>query len=81
MRRHSNTPSLGLIAAEAGVSRAAVSMALRNHPRIPQPTRERIQSIANKLGWKPNPLLAEAMNAIRAGQPSEGRVTLGVDQQ
>lgn len=76
MRRHSNTPSLGRIAEQAGVSRAAVSMALRNHPRIPATTRERIQSIAKEMGWRPNPLLAEAMSAIRAGQPPVDRVTL-----
>lgn len=76
MRRHANTPSLGQIALQAGVSRAAVSMALRNHPRIPVATRQRIQSIAEKLGWRPNPLLAEAMSAIRAGQPPAERVTL-----
>jgi LacI family transcriptional regulator len=76
MRRNSDTPSLGQIAAEAAVSRAAVSMALRNHPRIPEATRKRIQAIANRLGWKPNPLLAEAMSAIRAGQPPLDRVTL-----
>lgn len=51
-------------------------MALRNHPRIPTATRERIQSIAQRLGWRPNPLLAEAMSAIRAGQPPAERVTL-----
>ena len=76
MRRHANSPSLGQIATEAGVSRAAVSMALRNHPRIPASTRDRIQMIAQRLGWKPNPLLAEAMSAIRAGQPPADRVTL-----
>ena len=76
MRRNSETPSLGQIAAEASVSRAAVSMALRNHPRIPESTRKRIHDIANRLGWKPNPLLAEAMSAIRAGQPPVDRVTL-----
>lgn len=76
MRRNSNTPSLGRIAEQAGVSRAAVSMALRNHPRIPSSTRERIQKIAKEMGWKPNPLLAEAMSAIRAGQPPVDRVTL-----
>lgn len=76
MRRHAPSPSLGQIAAEAGVSRAAVSMALRNHPRIPPETRQRIQLIATRLGWKPNPLLAEAMSAIRAGQPPADRVTL-----
>jgi LacI family transcriptional regulator len=76
MRRHAQTPSLGQIATAAGVSRAAVSMALRNHPRIPALTRQRIQKIATELGWKPNPLLAEAMSAIRAAQPPADRVTL-----
>ena len=51
-------------------------MALRNHPRIPAATRARIQRLALDLGWKPNPLLAEAMSAIRAGQPVADRVTL-----
>jgi DNA-binding LacI/PurR family transcriptional regulator len=51
-------------------------MALRNHPRIPAATRIRIQRLAIELGWKPNPLLAEAMSAIRAGQPVADRVTL-----
>ena len=42
MRRHASTASLGRIAEEAGVSRATVSMALRNHPRIPAATRTRV---------------------------------------
>lgn len=76
MRRHSSGPSLRAIAQRAGVSVAAVSMALRNHPRIPTDTRERIQTLALELGWRPNPLLAEAMSAIRSGQPIAERVTL-----
>lgn len=76
MRRHASGPSLRSIAQRAEVSVAAVSMALRNHPRIPAPTRTRIQRLALALGWKPNPLLAEAMSAIRAGQPVTDRVTL-----
>jgi LacI family transcriptional regulator len=76
MRRHASAASLGRIAEEAGVSRATVSMALRNHPRIPAATRDRVQAIATRLGWKPNPLLAEVMTAIRAGQPPADRVTL-----
>lgn len=51
-------------------------MALRHHPRIPVATRERIEAIAQRMGWRPNPLLAEAMSAIRAGQPASDRVTL-----
>jgi len=76
MRRHSSGPSLRAIAQRADVSVAAVSMALRNHPRIPDATRERIQRLAIELGWRPNPLLAEAMSAIRSGQPVAERVTL-----
>ncbi len=76
MRRHSTGPSLRAIAQRADVSVAAVSMALRNHPRIPDGTRERIQRLALELGWRPNPLLAEAMSAIRSGQPVSERVTL-----
>lgn len=76
MRRHSSGPSLRAIAQRAEVSVAAVSMALRNHPRIPDATRERIQRLAIELGWRPNPLLAEAMSAIRSGQPVAERVTL-----
>lgn len=76
MRRSSSTPSISQIATKAGVSRAAVSMALRNHPRIPAATRARIQAVAAKLGWRPNPLLAQAMSEIRSGQPTADRVTL-----
>jgi DNA-binding LacI/PurR family transcriptional regulator len=76
MRRHASGPSLRTIASQAEVSVAAVSMALRNHPRIPAATRARIQRLALDLGWRPNPLLAEAMSAIRAGQPVADRVTV-----
>jgi LacI family transcriptional regulator len=69
-------PSLGDIASKAALSRAAVSMALRNHPRISASTRLRVQSIANRLGWRPNPLLAGAMATIRAGQPAADRPVL-----
>lgn len=76
MRWHASGPSLRSIALRAEVSVAAVSMALRNHPRIPAATRARIQRLALDLGWRPNPLLADAMSAIRAGQPVADRVTL-----
>jgi LacI family transcriptional regulator len=76
MRSHSSSPSLGDIAAKAAISKAAVSMALRNHPRIAPSTRKRIQAIAARLGWRPNPLLSGAMSSLRAGQPAADRVVL-----
>jgi len=39
------------VAREAGVSRAAVSLALRGHPSIPERTRKRIQDAAQRLGY------------------------------
>ncbi len=41
-----------------------MSLALRNSPRLPAETRERILAIAEKLGYAPDPLL-DALNAYR----------------
>jgi LacI family transcriptional regulator len=54
------------IAAKARVSRMAVSLALRNHPSLPAKTRERIQKIAQKLDFQPDPDLARLLAQIRA---------------
>ncbi|MDF3058857.1 MAG: LacI family transcriptional regulator [Rariglobus sp.] len=45
------------IADAAGVSRMAVSYALRNNPKVPAATRRRIQEIAESLGYRPDPLI------------------------
>lgn len=57
-------PTLRDIAAIAGVSHVAVSMALRGHPRIPAATRERIKQIAEQIGYRPDPALA-SLNVYR----------------
>lgn len=41
-----------------------VSMALRNHPRIPESTRVRLKELAVKMGYVPDPMLA-SLNAYR----------------
>lgn len=46
------------IAAEAGVHQTTVSLALRNHPSLPPKTRERIQNLAEKMGYRPDPALS-----------------------
>ena len=46
------------IAAAAGCSGATVSMALRHHPRIPHGTRARIESLAARMGYRPDPMLS-----------------------
>lgn len=60
--------TLKQIAQRANVSRATVSYALRNHPKIPLATREHIQAVARSLGYKPNPRVAGLMAHIRRGR-------------
>ena len=46
------------IAKELGVSHVTVSLALRNHPRISEATRERVQKKAEQMGYHPDPMLS-----------------------
>lgn len=57
MALSSPRPTLKTLALELGVTPAAISMALRNHPRISEATRKRAQSLAKKRGYVPNPAL------------------------
>ena len=66
------------IAAQAGVTQATVSMSLSNNPRIPLVTRERIQAIAKKLGYQPNPYVSTLMRIRRAGKPLKDKPALAL---
>jgi LacI family transcriptional regulator len=57
--------SLQMIADKVGVSKMTVSLALREHPRIPEVTKRKVQKVARELGYKPNPEVAQLMSAIR----------------
>jgi len=52
------------VAAKAGVHQTTVSLALRNHPGLPQKTRDRIKKIADEMGYRPDPSL-RALNSYR----------------
>jgi len=49
--------TLSDIAVKAEVHVTTVSLALRNHPRLPEKTRRRIQALAKKMGYTPDPFL------------------------
>jgi DNA-binding LacI/PurR family transcriptional regulator len=66
------------IAAQAGVTQATVSMSLANNPRIPAVTRERIQEIAKKLGYQPNPYVSTLMRLRRQGKPLKDKPALAL---
>lgn len=65
---HSEYPkrvTLKDVAQTAKLSVAAVSMALRNHPSLPPATIKRVKEIAEKMGYRPDPVLS-ALAAHRA---------------
>jgi LacI family transcriptional regulator len=59
------------VARVAGVHVSTVSLALRNHPSLPPETRERIQEIAGRMGYRPDPALS-ALMAMRKKTRSRG---------
>lgn len=56
------------IAEKAGVSVSAVSLALRNQPRVSEAERRRIQGIAERLGYRRDPEIARLMEHLRTSR-------------
>lgn len=63
-------PTLRTIAAAAGVSAMTVSRALHRHRSIPGSTARRIRALAQRLGYRPNPLISALMAHLRRTGPS-----------
>ena len=53
------------VARRCRLSKAAVSLALRNHPRVAEATRTRVARIAAEMGYRVDPLLAAQMSSLR----------------
>ncbi|MBI2511163.1 MAG: LacI family DNA-binding transcriptional regulator [Opitutae bacterium] len=62
-------PSLREIAKVARVSHVTVSRALRNDPSIPPATARRLQRLAERLGYRPNPLVSALLSQVRSRKP------------
>jgi LacI family transcriptional regulator len=65
------------VARKAGVHVTTVSLALRNHPRLPAATRDRLQALAKELGYVPDPLLKALINYRIRLRKNRRRPTLG----
>ncbi len=61
-------PTLREIARRAGVSHTTVALSLRNHPSIPPRTRERLQRLADAMGYRSNVLVSALMTQLRMRQ-------------
>src|SRR3982750_4698614 len=70
-------PTLREIARRAGVSHTTVSLSLRNHPSIPEKTRERLRHLADELGYRSNVLVSALMSQVRLQQHKSGPEVVG----
>jgi DNA-binding LacI/PurR family transcriptional regulator len=66
------------IAKVVGYHRSTVGLALRNHPRIPTETREKILKVANEMGYRPDPSLNSLINYRRNKSTQRGFTTIAL---
>lgn len=68
------TVTLEDIALKVGLHRSTVSLALRGSTKLSAATRDRVQAEANRLGYRPNPLVTALMRARRHRGATKGVV-------
>ncbi len=71
MESAAKTPTMAEVAAKAGVSKMAVSLALRGSPRVSEAKRKMILEIAEAMHYRPNPQVQTLMANLRATRPVE----------
>lgn len=76
MSKAVHPPTLQQIADRIGISKTAVSMALRNQPRISEKLKARVRREASAVGYTPNPLLAAHMAHLRRKPTARYQATL-----
>lgn len=66
------------IARAAGVSVSAVSLALRNSPKVSPTLRDTIQRIADQLGYRRDPRITELMEHLRTSRAQRSASTIAM---
>lgn len=66
------------IAKRVGYHRSTVGLALRNHPSIPEETREKIVKMANEMGYRPDPSLNSLITYRRKKSGHRGFTTIAL---
>jgi len=73
-----NRVTLGEVAKAAGVSRATASRALQNNPLIAAATRQRVQDIAARLGYRPDPEASRLLAYLKRSREASFISTIGI---
>ena len=71
-------PTLTDIARLVGLSKNAVSLALRSDPQIPEATRLRVREAAERLGYRSNALVSQLMAQLRASKTARWQAKLAL---
>lgn len=66
------------IAEQTGLTRMAVSLALRNKQGVSSETREKVLQVAERLGYEPDPEVSNLMARIRASRPVETKACIAL---
>lgn len=77
-RSSARPPTLRELAEKIGYSKSAVSLAMRDDPRMAAETRRSIQAEAMKLGYRKNAVLAHLMAELRNSRVGATQATLAV---
>jgi len=66
------------VADALGLSKNAVSLALRNDPQIPKSTREKVRAAAKRLGYHRDPVVGAMMSRMRSQRGGNLKSTLAL---
>ena len=71
-------PTLQTIADMIGLSRSTVSRALRNDPMQSRKTCERVQKLAQEIGYRPSPMVSALMSQLKRTRRTSSTATIGI---
>jgi LacI family transcriptional regulator len=71
-------PTLNDIARALGYSKNTISLGLRGNPQIPESTRARIRTTADRLGYRPNAIVSQLMAQLRSARTSRLQAKLAL---
>lgn len=72
------SPTLKDIAEALGYSKNTISLGLRGSPQIPLATQRKVKEAADRMGYRPNPVITQLMSQLRAARTTQHQATLAL---